>query len=69
MTDDAKDPERAKPAPPVPKPDQEDLLSPTRALRESGGASGGQRLGDNGPVANPEVSFPDDAGAKDESAS
>ncbi|TMQ23227.1 MAG: hypothetical protein E6K82_11525 [Candidatus Rokuibacteriota bacterium] len=66
MTDDAKDPERAKPEP---KPDQEDLLSPTRALRESGGASGGQRLGDNGPVANPEVSFPDDAGAKDESAS
>ena len=68
MTDDAKDPERAKPAPPAPKPDQEDLLSPARALRESVGASGGQRLGDNGPVANPEVSFPDDADAKDDSA-
>jgi hypothetical protein len=66
MTDDAQDPGRSKPAP---KPDQEDLLSPTRALRKSVGASRGQRLGDNGPVANPEVSFPDDADARDESAS
>jgi hypothetical protein len=45
-------------------PDQEDQLSPTRALRKSTGASGSQRIGNNGPVANPDVSFPDEDGAQ-----
>jgi hypothetical protein len=53
--------ERAK----RPADDQEDLLSPARALRESVGDSGGQRIGNNGPVANPDVSFPD-AGEEDD---
>ena len=43
---------------PLPE-DQEDMLSPARALRESASESGSQRIGNNGPVANPEVSFPD----------
>jgi hypothetical protein len=41
-------------------PDQSDQLSPNRALRESLGASGSQRVGDNGPLANPIVSFRED---------
>jgi hypothetical protein len=41
------------------KPEHEDLLSPARALRESAARRGSQRVGDSGPVANPEVSFPD----------
>jgi hypothetical protein len=38
-----------------------DQLSPGQALHESLGASGSQRVGDSGPVANPEVSFPGEA--------
>ena len=40
----------------------EDQLSPSRALQESVG-QGGQRVGNNEPVANPTVSFPE--GQKD----
>ena len=36
-----------------------DQLSPNRALRESTGSTGSQRVGNSGPVANPTVSFPD----------
>ena len=36
----------------------EDMLSPSRALRESAG-QGGQRIGNNEPIANPTVSFPE----------
>ena len=43
-----------------PKPGQEDLLSPGRALRESVGSSGSQRVGNNEPVANPVVSLPEE---------
>jgi hypothetical protein len=64
MTSDTKDDDRpAGSSPPPPRPEQEDQLSPTRALRKSVGASGSQRLGDSGPVANPEVSFPDETDA------
>jgi hypothetical protein len=42
------------------QPDRSDQLSPSRALRESLGSSGSQRVGNNGPVANPTVSFPDE---------
>jgi hypothetical protein len=63
MTSDTKDDDRPAGSSPTPRPEQEDQLSPTRALRKSVGASGSQRLGDSGPVANPEVSFPDDADA------
>jgi hypothetical protein len=50
---------------PVPSSeDRSDLLSPNRALRESVGASGSQRVGDNGPIANPEVTFPDDPASR-----
>lgn len=52
------DQERAKPATPAPEPDREDQLSPARSLRESAARGGGQRIGNNSPVANPEVSFP-----------
>jgi hypothetical protein len=47
---------------PKPHPDQEeDLLSPSRALRESAARRpDGPRVGDSGPLANPEVSFPDE---------
>lgn len=38
--------------------DREDQLSPARSLRESAARGGGQRIGNNTPVANPEVSFP-----------
>jgi hypothetical protein len=41
--------------------DQSDQLSPSRALRESLGSSDSQRVGDNGPLANPVVSFPEAA--------
>jgi hypothetical protein len=37
----------------------DDALSPARAVRESGGQGGGQRLGDSPPAGNPVVSFPD----------
>jgi len=54
------DQERAKPAAaPTPRPDQDDQLSPSRALREGAAQGGGQRVGNNGPLANPDVSFPD----------
>ena len=42
------------------RPDRSDQLSPNQALRQSLGASASQRIGDNGPIANPIVSFPDD---------
>lgn len=57
-THDERDEGAAPAAVPVPRPDQEDQLSPSRSLRESAGRGGGQRLGNNGPMANPEVSFP-----------
>ena len=38
--------------------DRSDQLSPNHALQKSLGSSGSQRLGDNGPLANPVVSFP-----------
>ena len=60
------DQDREKPAAPEPKPDQDDLLSPARALRETAGRRSGQRVGDSGPVANPEVSFPGEADAEAE---
>jgi hypothetical protein len=44
------------------RPDRSDQLSPNQALRQSLGASSSQRIGDNGPIANPIVSFPDDPG-------
>jgi hypothetical protein len=59
MTDDTKDEDQKRT-----RRRSEDLLNPTRALRQSAGASGSQRVGNNGPVANPEVSFPDDDGPK-----
>jgi len=43
--------------------DKSDQLSPSHAHDESLGASESQRIGDNGPLANPVVSFPDEAGA------
>ena len=44
------------------QPDKSDQLSPNHALRASLGSSGSQRVGNNGPVANPVVSFPDAPG-------
>jgi hypothetical protein len=41
-----------------PRSRAEDQLSPARALRETVG-QGGQRVGDNEPIANPTVSFPE----------
>src|SRR5262249_18176496 len=38
-----------------------DQLNPTEALRQSVG-QGGQRVGNSGPLANPEVSFPEPPG-------
>lgn len=52
------DEDRAKPAAPAAAPDREDQLSPARSLRESAARGGGQRIGNNGPVANPDLSFP-----------
>jgi hypothetical protein len=43
----------------TPRPAGPDQLSPSEALRESTGATGSQRVGNNGPLANPTVSFPD----------
>ena len=43
----------------TPLAEHEDELSPSKALRETVASSGGQRVGDSGPVANPCVSFPD----------
>jgi hypothetical protein len=40
------------------KADRSDQLSPAEARRESLGASEGQRLGDNEPLANPVISPP-----------
>jgi hypothetical protein len=52
------DQDRTKP--PAPRDDQDDQLSPARALRNSAARGGGQRVGNNGPVANPEVSSADE---------
>ena len=61
------DQDRAKPpAAPTPRADQDDQLSPSRSLRESAAEGGGQRVGNNGPMANPEVSFPDEPGAHED---
>ena len=60
-TNEDRPPRVAPPAAPAPKPDQDDQLSPRRSLRESAGRAGSQRIGNNGPVANPEVSFPEEA--------
>jgi hypothetical protein len=49
------------------RPKAPDQLSPSRALDESLGASESQRIGNNEPVANPVVSFPEEAG-EDEAA-
>ena len=49
--------DRERPTTP-PYPDQEDQLSPARTLRETAGRPASQRVGNSGPVANPEVSFP-----------
>jgi hypothetical protein len=57
MTDERSGDEGSKKKP---RPDAEDQLSPSRALRESTGKSGGPRVGDSGPVANPTLSFPDE---------
>jgi hypothetical protein len=51
------------PAPPPRPRDRSDQLSPGHALQESLGASGSQRVGDNGPLGNPVVSFPDEPDA------
>ena len=51
-------PDDPKPATPAPKPDQDDQLSPARTLRETAARRSSQRVGDSGPVANPDVSFP-----------
>jgi hypothetical protein len=55
MTDDKK-PERDER---TSQSQAEDQLSPNRALRESVGRAGGQRVGNNEPIANPTVSFPE----------
>ena len=47
------------------KEDRSDQLSPNRALHDSTGASGSQRIGNNGPVANPTVSFPNEVAEGD----
>lgn len=60
MADDGRRWDEKRPAVEHPDPHQEDMLSPSRALRESLGSSRGQRVGDSGPLANPEVSFPDE---------
>jgi hypothetical protein len=60
-TDDAQDrrleSERSQAAR-TPLAQHEDALSPARSLRESVASGGGQRVGDNGPVANPFIEFP-----------
>jgi hypothetical protein len=58
MADDKKrEPDDRKP-----RAEAEDQLSPARALRETVG-QGSQRIGNNEPIANPRVSFPE--GPKD----
>jgi len=47
-----------RPEPKDLRPKAPDQLSPNRAMEASLGASGSQRVGDSGPVANPTVSFP-----------
>jgi hypothetical protein len=47
------------------RPKAPDQLSPGRALDESLGASGSQRIGNNEPIANPLVSFPGDGEEED----
>jgi len=49
--------DRERPTTP-PRPDHEDQLSPARTLRETAARPGSQRVGNSGPVANPEMSFP-----------
>jgi hypothetical protein len=46
-------------------PDLSDQLSPNQALHDSLGASESQRIGDNGPLGNPVVSFPDEGEQED----
>jgi hypothetical protein len=53
------------PRPNLKGPDQ---LSPNRALRESTGSTGSQRVGDSGPIANPTVSFPEPSPEDDHDA-
>jgi hypothetical protein len=53
---------------PRPSRNGPDQLSPNRALRESTGSTGSQRLGDSGPIANPTVSFPEPPLEKDREA-
>jgi hypothetical protein len=48
-----------------PPPDRSDQLSPNQALHDSLGASESQRIGDNGPLGNPVVSFPDEGEQED----
>ena len=69
MADDDRPQDVKPPAAPDPRSDQEDLLSPSRALRETSARGGGQRLGDSGPLANPEVSFPDEPAPSEDEAS
>ena len=64
-TNEERAPRAKPPAVPAPKPDQDDQLSPSRSLRESAGR-GSQRVGNNGPLANPEVSFPDEPPGEEE---
>jgi hypothetical protein len=47
--------------------DRSDQLSPNRALQDSTGSTKSQRIGNNGPLANPTVSFPEKS-SEDESA-
>ena len=56
--------DRDEPSEKKPRPDQEDQLSPSRALRDSVGKNGGARVGDSGPIANPTISFPEDPEAE-----
>lgn len=46
----------------TPVAQHEDALSPSKAVRESAAGGGGQRVGDNGPVANPVTTFPETEG-------
>lgn len=50
------------------KDDRSDQLSPAEAMRHSLGASSGQRLGDNEPLANPVISPPAPEGEEDQDA-
>jgi len=54
------DPGTRQGRPPERPPDLSDQLSPNQALHDSLGASESQRIGDNGPLGNPVVSFPDE---------